>query len=769
MRFSAVTIFTAVASLVATANAYWMGDIAHQGVAPFAGSGYRVFRNVKDYGAKGDGVTDDTAAINAAINDGNRCGKGCASSTTTPAVVYLPAGTYVISSSILPAYFTQIIGDANNPPTLKATAGFSGFGLIDGNPYYTSDLNWISTNVFYRQVRNLILDTTNIAPATAATGMHWPTSQATSLQNIVFNMPTSSDVVHVGLFIESGGSGGFLSDLTFIGGATGASMGNQQYTMRNLTFRNCKTAIIQLWDWGWTYMGLSITDCGVGIDISAGGSSDQKTGSLTLIDSTLTNVPVGVLTAWTPSASPATAGSVILENLSLNNVPVMVKGPSGTALAGSSGSTTINAWGEGHQYIPSGPQTFQGNIAGNSRPAALLSGNRYYTRSKPQYESLPASSFVSARSSGARGDGSTDDTAALQSAINAAASAGQVLYLDYGIYRVTSTITVPPGARIVGETYPVIMSSGGAFADMNSPRAVVRVGSSSGQAGYVELSDFVVGTQGAQAGATLIEWNLATTGGAPSGMWDVHTRVGGFRGSDLQVAQCLKQPGSSAVNGNCIGAYMLMHVTGAATGLYMENNWLWTADHDMEDQSNTQITIFSGRGLYIESTVGTFWLVGTAAEHNVLYQYQFSGTKNIFASQLQTETPYYQPSPLATTPFPVNSALNDPDFSASCAGVSGTCAMAWGLRIINSQNILAYGAGHYSFFNNYSTNCSTVKAGENCQARIISLEGSLSNVNIYNLNTIGSLSMINRDGRQLAYWQDNINVYPDTIALFLSG
>ena len=41
----------------------------------------------------------------------------------------------------------------------------------------------------------------------------------------------------------------------------------------------------------------------------------------------------------------------------------------------------------------------------------------------------------------------------------------------------------------------------------------------------------------------------------------------------------------------------------------------------------------------IESAVGTFWLVGTAAEHHVLYQYQFANTKNIFASQLQTETP----------------------------------------------------------------------------------------------------------------------------------
>ncbi len=42
----------------------------------------------------------------------------------------------------------------------------------------------------------------------------------------------------------------------------------------------------------------------------------------------------------------------------------------------------------------------------------------------------------------------------------------------------------------------------------------------------------------------------------------------------------------------------------------------------------------------IESTVGTFWLVGTAVEHNHLYNYQFANTKNIFASMLQTETPY---------------------------------------------------------------------------------------------------------------------------------
>jgi polygalacturonase len=53
---------------------------------------YQVFRNVKEYGARGDGVTDDTAAINRAISDGNRCGANCRSSTVKGALVYFPSG-----------------------------------------------------------------------------------------------------------------------------------------------------------------------------------------------------------------------------------------------------------------------------------------------------------------------------------------------------------------------------------------------------------------------------------------------------------------------------------------------------------------------------------------------------------------------------------------------------------------------------------------------------------------------------------------------------
>jgi glucan 1,3-beta-glucosidase len=218
------------AEVPAAASNYWVSSIKRQGVAAFGNKDFKIYRNVKDYGARGDGSTDDTAAINAAVAEGNRCGQGCDSSTTTPAIVYFPPGTYVVSKPIVQYYYTQFIGDALSLPTLKASASFEGMAVIDADPYIPggNGANWYTNqNNFYRQMRNLIIDLTKL-PETTGAGIHWQVAQATSLQNIVFNMaPKSPTNKQQGIFMDNG-SGGFMGDLIFNGGNYGVFLGNQQ-------------------------------------------------------------------------------------------------------------------------------------------------------------------------------------------------------------------------------------------------------------------------------------------------------------------------------------------------------------------------------------------------------------------------------------------------------------------------------------------------------------------------------------------------------------
>lgn len=70
--------------------------------------------SVKDYGAVGDGVADDTAEIQAAINAADSAGSG---------VVHLPAGTYLISASLVMTNDNLTVrGEGRSATTIKTVS-----------------------------------------------------------------------------------------------------------------------------------------------------------------------------------------------------------------------------------------------------------------------------------------------------------------------------------------------------------------------------------------------------------------------------------------------------------------------------------------------------------------------------------------------------------------------------------------------------------------------------------------------------------------------
>ncbi len=85
--------------------------------------------SVKDFGAKGDGITDDTAAINAAL------------AVSSGRILFFPAGTYLISSTLTVKSKTTLLGEGTSSSTLKLTAGMSASAEMVRNEVQTGTLN----------------------------------------------------------------------------------------------------------------------------------------------------------------------------------------------------------------------------------------------------------------------------------------------------------------------------------------------------------------------------------------------------------------------------------------------------------------------------------------------------------------------------------------------------------------------------------------------------------------------------------------------------
>ncbi|KAJ0164375.1 putative glucan endo-1,3-beta-glucosidase [Colletotrichum tanaceti] len=305
----------------AASGTYWMEHLDRKGTVPWGDDpNYKVFCNVLDYGAVGDGTTDDTKAIKRAMDDGRRCGEKCNGSTLNNAIVYFPPGTYLVSTSIPMPFGTQVISDANNRPTILASSSFIGLGVLSSDEYTGvrdpdgSDQQWyINTANFYRQIRNIRIDISQTQATQDVAGIHWQVAQATSIQNVELVAAAGNKNQH-GIFAENG-SGGVILDIVFCGGAFGLYGGEQQFTAQRMKFDGCATGVQIIWDWGWVWKSITMTNIDVGFRLLGESVDSGNIGSAAFYDSTFSNVGTAVLIA-PPNPEPGLGSiSVVLENV----------------------------------------------------------------------------------------------------------------------------------------------------------------------------------------------------------------------------------------------------------------------------------------------------------------------------------------------------------------------------------------------------------------------------------------------------------------------
>lgn len=186
-------------------------------------------------------------------------------------------------------------------------------------------------------------------------------------------------------------------------------------------------------------------------------------------------------------------------------------------LTDATAKQSYKSWRQGPALEAGSPITgSSGELPTTSTRATALK-----TRPRPYCHGAAASAkdcgIVSVVDYGAKGDGITDDSAALQKAVNA----HRGVFLPFGNYLIANTVTLTSTTVIFGEAYSMLLagSSNPDFAknvsegEQPTPMLTMPEGSK------VSLVDLTLGSDGPVPGCLLLDWKNA--GPEHGGMWDV--------------------------------------------------------------------------------------------------------------------------------------------------------------------------------------------------------------------------------------------------------
>ncbi|GAA0325752.1 hypothetical protein GCM10009087_40110 [Sphingomonas oligophenolica] len=465
-----------------------------------------------------DGRADDSAALQGAIDTAAAKGGG--------GIVFVPSGRYRISRTIYLWPGVRVFGVGPTRPVIMlgdATPGFqrgianmvifagAKRGEIPRVPFpppgsvpFDATIADANPGTFYSALSNVDFVIGKGNPAAAAIRFH--AAQHAYLSHIDFALGSGL----AGIYQVAN----FASDLHFHGGRYGILTENPspawQFTLVDSTFDGQRDAAIREHQAGLTLVNVAMRNVPVGIDVDPG-YGDWLWGKDVRFDH--------VAHAAIVISNEASAYTQIgFENALANATPVFARfRDSGKTVAGKTAAYRVTAFNHGLALPAPGEM---GSIATVMKAEAL----RSLPPASPALPPLPGSAlWVDVRTLGVKGDGVTDDTATIQSAIDRQ----RILYFPAGRYVVTDTLRLRPDSVLIGLhpslTQITLPDRTPAFQGVGAAKAVIR----SADGGAAIVSGLGIATGGINPRATGLLW----TAGAGSFVEDV--KFQGGHGTDL--------------------------------------------------------------------------------------------------------------------------------------------------------------------------------------------------------------------------------------------
>ncbi len=402
------------------------------------------------FGAKGDGAADDTQALQRAIN--------AVADSTRQGVLFIPHGKYRITHTLYVWPGIRLIGYGAQRPLLLLPPNTPGYGreaaymmmftgerpggqrrrrktvdsakpvAFPGTVPPSTDVEDANPGTFYSAISNVDFEIGDGNSGAVAIRFH--VAQHCFLSHITFRIGSGLAALH--------DIGNEAEDLHFVGGRYGIMTGRPspgwQFTLLDSTFEGQREAAIREHEAGLVLVHDTFRNLPTAVDIEPNAIDE-----LWIKNSRFENIagPAVII-----SAENSRLTEINMENVFCDRVPTFVKlRESGKIFEGKSERYQVSTFAHGLTFET--PNT-KGSIETRMDAVPLAS---LPAAEKPAISALPSlTGWVNALGHGVKGDGKSDDTAALQHLIDTES----IVYLPSGHYRLTDTLRLRADTVLVG-------------------------------------------------------------------------------------------------------------------------------------------------------------------------------------------------------------------------------------------------------------------------------------------------------------------------------